>query len=117
MGTIKGMKLEMALIDDLAKVNDSLNVALKNADTAWKDYQDYLTRADVPYKKMISSYNGLDKATAPVLGLLQKVESSAKELGIEPSSIKGYSALKQNSNTANEIFRTISSFKDPSTFQ
>jgi len=117
MGSIKGIKLELALIDDLAKVNDSMVSALKSADSSWKEYQDYLSKASTPYKKMISNYNNLDKATSPIFGLLDKVDKSSKELGIDPKTIAGYSALKQNQNTAKEIFNTISSFKDPSTFQ
>jgi hypothetical protein len=90
---------------------------LKNADNAWKAYQDYLTRADIPFKKMISAYDSVTKVEQDSKSLANRVELSAKELGISPNQIKGYDALNSNANIAKEIWSTIASFKDPSTFQ
>ena len=110
-------KIEFALIDDIAKMNNNSVTILKNADVAWKAYQDYLTRADVPYKKMISTYNSVGNVEADSKALANKVQLQAKELGISPSQIKGYDALNQNAVVAKEIWSTIAGFKDPSTFQ
>ncbi len=120
MGTIKAtktVKIELALIDDIQKVLSDSNTVLKNADNAWRSYQDYLTRADVPFKKMISAYNSVSNVEADSISISNKVESQAKELGISPSQIKGYDALNKNVITAKEIVSTIASFKDPSSFQ
>lgn len=110
-------KIEFALIDDIAKMNNNSVTILKNADVSWKAYQDYLTRADVPYKKMISTYNSVGNVEADSKALANKVQLQAKELGISPSQIKGYDALNQNAVVAKEIWSTIAGFKDPSTFQ
>ncbi len=110
-------KIELALIDDIAKMNNNSMNILKNGDNAWKAYQDYLTRADVPFKKMISAYDSVTRVEGDSKALAAKVESTAKELGISPNQIKGYDALNANANTAKEIWSTIASFKDPSSFQ
>jgi len=110
-------KIELALIDDIAKMNSNSVTILKNADVSWKAYQDYLTKADVPYKKMISTYNSVGNVEADSKALANKVQLQAKELGISPSQIKGYDALNQNATVAKEIWSTIAGFKDPSTFQ
>ena len=110
-------KFELALIDDIAKMNNSSMTVLKNGDNAWRAYQDYLTRADVPFKKMISAYDSVTRVEGDSKALAAKVEATAKELGISPNQIKGYDVLNANANTAKEIWSTIASFKDPSSFQ
>lgn len=110
-------KVELALIDDIAKMNNNSMTILKNGDNAWKAYQDYLTRADVPFKRMISAYDAVTRVEGDSKALSAKVEATAKELGISPNQIKGYDALNANANTAKEIWSTIAGFKDPSTFQ
>ena len=113
----KKVNVELALIDDIAKMNNKSMTVLKNGDNAWKSYQDYLTKADVPFKRMISAYDSVTKVESENRSLASKVESMAKEIGVNPSSIKGYDALNSNANVAKEIWQTIASFKDPSTFQ
>jgi hypothetical protein len=113
----RNQKIEFALIDDIAKTNNNSMTILKNGDNAWKAYQDYLTKADAPFKRMISSYDAVTRVEGDSKALSAKVEATAKELGISPSQIKGYDALNANANTAKEIWSTIASFKDPSTFQ
>ena len=110
-------KFELALIDDIAKMNNNSMTILKNGDNAWKAYQDYLTRADAPFKRMISAYDAVTRVEGDSKALAAKVEATAKELGISPNQIKGYDALNANANTAKEIWSTIASFKDPSSFQ
>ena len=110
-------KVELALTDDIDKYLQKQNTVLKAADTSWKDYQDYLTRADIPFKKMISLYNSLGNTVSEADGLINKINSLSKELGLNPKDVKGYSAIFANLNTSKEILSTIASFKDPNTFQ
>jgi hypothetical protein len=110
-------KISLTLIDDIDKVNSTTVASLQRADNAWKEYQNYLTRADAPYKKMLSARESYLNSTTNITGLLNKAVMMAKELGVNPESIKGYSALKQNIKVGNEIIDTIDTFKDPSTFQ
>jgi hypothetical protein len=73
-------KIEFALIDDIQKLLSNSNTILKNADNAWKAYQDYLTKADAPFKRMISAYDSVGKVEVDSKSLSNKVEAQAKEL-------------------------------------
>lgn len=110
-------KIDLALIDDIDKYLQKQNSILKTADNSWKEYQDYLTRADTPFKKMINSYNLLSNTISESDALINKINSLSKELGLNAKDVKGYSAVLGNVNTSKEILSTIASFKDPSTFQ
>jgi hypothetical protein len=109
--------VQLGLAQDLEKANTSLNSVLKSADNSWKEYQNYLTRADVPFKKMIGEYNKLSSLYSSSESILSKIKASAKDLGIEPTQLKDYNTFVKNIETAKEIFNVISSFKDPSSFQ
>ena len=109
--------LQLSLVDDIAKINSDTVSSLQRADNAWKEYQNYLTRADAPFKKMMSARESYLKSTSGITSLLNKAVIMAKELGISVDSVKGYSALQQNLKVGNEIIDTIDTFKDPSTFQ
>jgi len=69
-------KFELALIDDIAKMNNNS----MTIDNVWKAYQDYLTKADAPFKRMISAYDAVTR-----------VEGDSKALSA--NQIKGYDAL------------------------
>lgn len=112
-----GMHVELALIDELKKVNDDILNSLKNADNSWRAYQDYLTKADVPFKKMMQMRESLLSSTAKIEQLLKNAETQAKNLGLNVNDIPLYSVIKSNLNKKNEIIKTIDSFGDPSTFQ
>jgi len=114
---IEELNIQMSLVDDIDSVNKETYSALQRADNAWKAYQDYLTRADAPFKKMIAERNNYLKVTSGVTGLLNKAVVASKELGIPVENVKGYSALKANIKTGNEVIDTIDTFKDPSSFQ
>ena len=114
---LASQKVELALTDDIDKYLQKQNTVLKAADASWKDYQDYLTRADIPFKKMINLYNSLGNTVSEADGLINKINSLSKELGLNPKDVKGYSAIFANLNTSKEILSTIASFKDPNTFQ
>ena len=110
-------KIDLALIDELKKVNENILNTLKNADNSWRAYQDYLTRADAPFKKMIQMRESLLSSTGKIEQLLKNAETQAKNLGLNVNDIPLYSVIKSNLNKKNEIISTIDSFKDPSTFQ
>lgn len=110
-------EVNLALVDELKKVNDDILNSLKTADNSWRAYQDYLTRADAPFKKMIQMRESLLSSTAKIEQLLNNAETQAKNLGLNVNDIPLYSVIKSNLNKKNEIIKTIDSFKDPSTFQ
>lgn len=114
---VQDLNIQMSLVDDIDSRNKETYQALQKADNAWKAYQDYLTRADAPFKKMIAERNNYLKVTTDIVGLLNKAVMAAKELGIPVENVKGYSALKANIRTGNDIIDTIDTFKDPSSFQ
>ena len=110
-------EVNLALIDELKKVNDDILNSLKNADNSWRDYQNYLTNADKPFKKMIQMRESLLNSTTKIELLLKNAETQAKSLGLNVNDIPLYSVIKSNLNKKNEIVGTIDSFKEPSTFQ
>ena len=114
---LSAQKIELAGVNELTKANDDVLKALKTSDKLWRDYQDYLTRADKPYGAMIKSRQDLINAQYKLVTTLKQVEQTAKELGVSADVIPIYKGSKQNVNTSNEIIDTIASFKDPSTFQ
>ena len=52
-------KVELGSEKEIQQKNKDLFQALKEADRAWRNYQDYLTGADKPYVKMIDANNEL----------------------------------------------------------
>ena len=114
---LKSEKIELALVDDLKKRNQELFKTLEKADKLWRDYQDYLTNADKPFSKMIDSYSDLDASIQFADGVAKRFLKAAQELGVDVKSNKDYQNILANTKTANDVLRTISSFKDPSSFQ
>ena len=114
---LKSEKIELSLVDDLKKRNQELLKNLKTSDGLWRDYQDYLTNADKPFSKMINSYDNLGASIQFADGVAKRFLKAAKELGVDVKSNKDYQNILANTKTANEVMKTISSFKDPSSFQ
>lgn len=114
---LKSEKIELALVDDLKKRNQELLKNLKTSDGLWRDYQDYLTNADKPFSKMINSYDDLGASIQFADGVAKRFIKAAKELGVDVKSNKDYQNILANTKTANEVMKTIASFKDPSSFQ
>lgn len=114
---LESHKVDLALVDDIDKYLQKQLSVLKIADNSWRAYQDYLTRADIPFKKMIDSYQLLSDNVSDSDAIINKINSLSKELGLNPKDVKGYSAILGNLNTSKEILSTIASFKDPSSFQ
>ena len=107
---LSAQKIELAGVNELTKANDDVLKALKTSDKLWRDYQDYLTRADKPYGAMIKSRQDLINAQYKLVTTLKQVEQTAKELGVSADVIPIYKGSKQNVNTSNEIIDTIASF-------
>ena len=110
-------KVEVGLIDDINKANSEFNKYISNANSAWEQYQNYLTNADKPFKKMIDSYNKLSDSISKYQSIPNKAISQAKDLGIDIKQIKGLDDLQANIKESNIQLNIINSFKDPSSFQ
>ena len=110
-------EVELGLAEDLDKINNNILGQLKTADNAWRSYQDYLSKASTPFKKMIELRRSLLDSISKIELLLKNAEVKAKDLGLDVKSIPMYAPLKKNIQTANEIVKTIDTFEDPSTFQ
>ena len=114
---VKGEKLELSLADDLQKSNNALLKSVEIADNSWKDYQDYLSNADKPFSKMIKNYDKLVKLVQSSEQISKRFIDVANELGVDVKSNKDYQNIQANIKTSDSILLTISSFKDPSSFQ
>ena len=114
---VKGEKLELSLSDDLQKSNNALLKSVEIADNSWKDYQDYLSNADKPFSKMIKNYDKLVKLVQSSEQISKRFIDVANELGVDVKSNKDYQNIQANIKTSDSILLTISSFKDPSSFQ
>ena len=113
----KPQKVELGSVAELQDRAKKLKKAMKDADTTWRKYQDYLTRADKPYVKMIDAYDELDPAIAFAEGTLKRFEKAAKELGVKATDNKDFKNLEADIKEARGIINIISSFEDPSNFQ
>ena len=109
--------INLSVISDIDDALKKILPSIKKADESWKDYQNYLTNADKPFKKMIDARKSYLDTTKNITSLLNQVVKVSAELGLKPSDVKGYTALKNNIDTGNEIIDTIDTFKAPSTFQ
>ena len=110
-------KIELGSVAELKEKSKKLLKAMKDADTTWRKYQDYLTGADKPFVKMIAAYNELDPAVSFAEGTLKRFEKAAKELGVKATDNKDFNNLEADIKEAKTMFNIINSFKDPSSFQ
>ena len=114
---LKGKRIELDLFDDLKENSNKLSKALKDADSSWRNYQDYLTGADKPFKKMYEAYDRLDSIERLAKGTLNKFEKAGKELGLDVTLNPYFKDLSSNIDEAKNIFSVINSFEDPAKFQ
>ena len=110
-------KVELGSVKELKEKSKKLIKAMKDADKAWRNYQDYLSLADKPYVKMIEAYNELDPAISFSEGTIKRFAKAAKELGVKATDNKDYKDLEADIKEAEVMIKIISSFKDPSSFQ
>ena len=86
----------MKVKKEIEQKNKDLFQALKEADRAWRNYQDYLTGADKPYVKMIDANNELLGARQFADGAAKRFVKAGKELGVDVSSNSDYKAIITN---------------------
>lgn len=110
-------KVELGSVQQLKNSIKSLVKSLNKADNSWRDYSDYLTRADKPFGKMIESYRDLDSSESAAKMALNSFNKSAKDLGVDVSNSKEVKELENLIKESKNIFSVINSFKDPSSFQ
>jgi hypothetical protein len=114
---IKLGKVELAMLDDLTKRSNTLFKDLEKADNSWKNYQDYLTDADKLFSEMIEDYNTLEASVQFAEGIAKRFLKAGEDLGVDVKNNKIYQNIIANVKTSDEVFNTINSFKDPSSFQ
>ena len=110
-------KVELAMLDDLTKRSNTLFKDLEKADNSWKNYQDYLTDADKLFSEMIEDYNTLEASVQFAEGIAKRFLKAGEDLGVDVKNNKIYQNIIANVKTSDEVFNTINSFKDPSSFQ
>ena len=110
-------KVELGSAKEIQQKNKDLFQALKEADRAWRNYQDYLTGADKPYDKMLAAYNDALTARDFAEGAAKRFVKAGKELGVDVSSNADYKEMVRNLKSAQDVFNIIRSFDDPSKFQ
>ena len=113
----KPEKVELGSVAELKDKGKKLLKAIKDADNTWRNYQDYLSKADKPYVKMIDAYNELDPAISFAEGTLNRFAKAAKELGVKATDNKDFKNLEADIKEAGVMINIINSFKDPSSFQ
>lgn len=110
-------KVELAMLDDLTKRSNTLFKDLEKADNSWKNYQDYLTDANKLFSEMIEDYNTLEASVQFAEGIAKRFLKAGEDLGVDVKNNKIYQNIIANVKTSDEVFNTINSFKDPSSFQ
>ena len=85
----KKVNVHFALSDDLKSASSSLQKAASAINASIKNYES-------AYKSMQIESNGAKSVSATQQKLINTVESKAKELGINPSSIPGYNEANKS---------------------
>ena len=109
--------VQLSILNELEQKSDALFKSTERADNDWKNYQDYLSRADKPFSNMMQSYDQLDGSIQSAEGVAKRFLKASEDLGIDARSNRTYQNIKSNIKTAQDIIRIINSFDDPSTFQ
>jgi len=110
-------KVELGSAKEIEQRNNDLFQALKEADKAWRNYQDYLTGADKPFIKMIDAYNNLIEARADAETSARRFVKAGKELGVDVTGNQDFQKMDKNVRSSKDVESIINSFKDPSSFQ
>jgi len=101
-------KVELGVVDDLKKELNIYNSGRKNLDNELNDWYEKILKIKNEFSKIKSTYSKFEKPIKNLKSIMQKVESTAKELGIKPSEIKGYSdaqsAIKTSDDMVAEFF-------------
>ena len=94
-------KVELGVADDIAKMQSTLQKSLSDADSKlkeFKDAKDEFAKAEAKALKVRATATKVagqyDKIIASSQKVLDKAEKAAKDLGVAPSSIKGFNSLE-----------------------
>ena len=101
---LKSEKVELALVDDLKKLNNSY---LSDTDTANSKIKGLLSDARSIESKIESALKNVSKIKTAI----SKVEQSAKDLGIKSSNIKELETANVILKNSNDYKQILSSLK------
>ena len=101
---LKSEKVELALVDDLKKLNNSY---LSDTDTANSKIKGLLSDARSIESKIESALKNVSK----IKSAISKVEQSAKDIGIKTSNIKELETANIILKDSNEYKQILSSLK------
>jgi hypothetical protein len=101
---VKGEKVELALVDDLKKLNNSY---LSDTDTANSKIKGLLSDARSIESKIESALKNVSK----IKSAISKIEQSAKDLGIKTSNIKELETANVILKDSNDYKQILSSLK------
>jgi predicted nucleic acid-binding Zn-ribbon protein len=101
---LKSEKVELALVDDLEKLNNSY---LSDTDTANSKIKGLLSDARSIESKIESALKNVSK----IKSAISKVEQSAKDLGIKTSNIKELETANTILKDSNDYKQILSSLK------
>lgn len=94
---LKSHKVELSLSDELKSLMSEINRIIDLQEDAFKweqktndAHKEFLKVASDAQGIAISSVKNSKKTTSEGSALLKKVETSAKELGLEPNTVNGY---------------------------
>ena len=99
----KNVNVNLALSDDLKSASSFLGKATGAINTSIKNYES-------AYKSMQSESNGAKSVAATQQKLINTVEAKAKELGINPSSIPGYTDANKSWEETQKAIDRVNEF-------
>ena len=102
MGTIKGIRIELAMTDDLKQSASAMNASVELVQNSIKD-------ADKAIVKVRTDANLAGKTQSKEASILVKAENLAKELGVDVNSVGGY---KEADLAYQKLEKAIASTKD-----
>jgi len=103
MGSIKGIKFELALSDDLKAGAAFLQTATESVKKSIANYEN-------SYKAMQTESNGAKSVLSTQQKLINSVEAKAKDLGINPSTIPNYNEINKNWEITSAIIDKVNQF-------
>jgi len=95
--------IQFAISDDLKSVTDSLSGATSSINKSISDYE-------ASFKSMNSVANSAKGVISNATKLISVAEGKAKELGVSPSSIPGYSEANKAWSIANSAVDKVNQF-------
>lgn len=114
---LKAEKIELGVADDISKMTSDLNAEIQKMESALKSMEDAnkaIIKANQDADKVESQSmkvrDTAEKANSKVANVLSKADSAANDLGVDPKSIKGYTALDKLYFDVEALSKKINSF-------